>query len=142
MKQTPHHSLRAGFTIIEILISVVIISFSIIYVLKLHSSNHEQIVYISQRNNHALEDSLYVTKNILRHHKEKKSAYDILEQHIKIKKDLSRQMLKKSERNIYIPEEIQILPPPNIPGPTAIVNEVKIKGDYPSIYWHIKITRF
>ena len=140
MKQTPHHSLRAGFTIIEILISVVIISFSIIYVLKLHSSNHEQIVYISQRNNHALEDSLYVTKNILRHHKEKKSAYDILEQHIKIKKDLSRQMLKKSERNIYIPEEIQILPPPNIPGPTAIVNEVKIKGDYPSIYWHIKIT--
>jgi len=142
MHHTPHHNLRAGFTIIEVLISVVIISFSIIYVLKLHSSNHEQIVYISQRNNHALEDSLFLTKNILREHKETKSAYDILEQHIKIKKDLSRAMLKKSKRSIYIPEEIQILPPPDIPGPTAIVNEVKIKGDYPSIYWHIKITGF
>ena len=142
MHHTPHYNLRAGFTIIEVLISVVIISFSIIYVLKLHSSNHEQIVYISQRNNHALEDSLFLTKNILREHKETKSAYAILEQHIKIKKDLSRAMLKKSKRSIYIPEEIQILPPPDIPGPTAIVNEVKIKGDYPSIYWHIKITGF
>ena len=142
MHHTPHYNLRVGFTIIEVLISVVIISFSIIYVLKLHSSNHEQIVYISQRNNHALEDSLFLTKNILREHKETKSAYDILEQHIKIKKDLSRAMLKKSKRSIYIPEEIQILPPPDIPGPTAIVNEVKIKGDYPSIYWHIKITGF
>ena len=142
MHHTSHLKLQAGFTIIEVLISVVIISFSIIYVLKLHSSNHEQIVYISQRNNHALEDSLFLTKNILREHKETKSAYDILEQHIKIKKDLSRAMLKKSKRSIYIPEEIQILPPPDIPGPTAIVNEVKIKGDYPSIYWHIKITGF
>lgn len=142
MHHTSHHNLRAGFTIIEVLISVVIISFSIIYVLKLHSNNHEQIVYISQRNNHALEDSLFLTKNILREHKETKSAYDILEKHIKIKKDLSRAMLKKSKRSIYIPEEIQILPPPDIPGPTAIVNEVKIKGDYPSIYWHIKITGF
>jgi competence protein ComGC len=135
-------ALRPAFTIIEILISVLIISFSIIYVLKLHTSNHKQIVYISERNNHALEDSLYLTKNILKHHKDKKSAYDILERHIKIKKDESRKLLKKGERSIYIPEEILILPPPEIPGPTAVVNEVKLKGDYPAIFWHIKITGF
>ena len=54
----------------------------------------------------------------------------------------SRTLLKKTEREIFIPEEIQIFPPPDIPGPVAVVNEVKIKGLHSSIYWHFKITRF
>ena len=134
--------LRPAFTIIEILISVLIISFSIIYVLKIHTSNHEQIVYISERNKRALEDSLYLTKNILKHHQDKKSAYDILERQFRIKESKSREILKNNERAIYIPEEIRIVPPPDIPGPTAVVNEVKLKGKHSSIYWHFKITSF
>ena len=144
MKQAhkTQQALRAGFTILEILISVIIISFSIIYVLKIHTSNHEQIVYISERNKRALEDSLYLTKNILKHHQDKKSAYDILERQIRIKELDSRDILKKNERKIFIPEEIRIVPPPNTPGPTATVNEVKLKGKHSSIYWHFKITSF
>lgn len=134
--------MRKAFTIIEILVSVIIISFSIIYVLKIHTSNHEQIVYISERNKRALEDSLYLTTKILDHHKDKKSAYDLLERDIKIKELESRTLLKKTERDIYIPEEIQIFPPPDMPGPVATVNEVKIKGEHSSIYWHFKITSF
>ncbi len=134
--------MRKAFTIIEILVSVIIISFSIIYVLKIHTSNREQIIYISERNKRALEDSLYLTTRILNHHKDKKSAYDLLERDVKIKELESRTLLKKTERDIYIPEEIQIIPPPDMPGPVAVVNEVKIKGEHSSIYWHFKITSF
>ena len=136
------HSLRSAFTIIEILISVIIISFGIIYVLRLHSDNEEQIVYLSERNKNALQDSLFLSTNALRYHKEKKAAYDILENQIKVKESQSREILKETDRNIFIPEEIEILPPPETPGPTAIVNEIKLKGDHSSIYWHFKIQSF
>lgn len=143
MKNTQtNHILRPAFTIIELLISVVIISFAILYVLQLYTTNKKQIVYISERNKRSLEDSLYLTRNILKHHKDTKSADDILAKYFKIKELDSREILKKNERSIYIPEEIRIVPPPDRPGPTATVNEVKLKGKHPSIYWHFKITRF
>jgi len=135
-------TLRSAFTLIELLISVVIISFAILYVLKLYTTNKKQIVYISERNKRSLEDSLYLTKNILKHHKDTKSADDILSKYFRIKEFDSRDILKKNERSIFIPEEIRIYPPPDIPGPTAVVNEVKLKGKHSSIYWHFKITSF
>ena len=55
---------RPAFTIIEILISVIIISLAIIPVLKIHTENHKQIVYISERNKRALQDSLYLSENM------------------------------------------------------------------------------
>ena len=141
MKYLPSsHKLRPAFTILEILISVIIISFSIIYVLKIHTSNHEQIVYISERNKRALEDSLYLTRNILKYHKDTKNAEDILSKYFRIKEFESREILKKNERSIYIPEEIRIVPPPDVRGYSAIVNEVKLKGQHSSVYWHFQIT--
>jgi len=134
--------LRPAFTIIEILVSVIIISYSIVYVLKIHTSNHQQIVYLSERNKRSLEDSLYVTRNILKYHKDTKTAYELLQREFNIKEDKSREILKKNERSIFIPEEIIIVPPPDTQGPTAVVNEVKIKGIHSSIYWHFKITSF
>lgn len=131
-----------AFTLIELLISVVIISFAIVYVLKLYSANKEQIVYISERNKRSLEDSLYLTKNILKYHKETKSADDILVKYFQIKESKSREILQHNKRDIYIPEELHIMPPPDTPGPTAIANEIKIKDKHSSIYWHFKITSF
>jgi hypothetical protein len=131
--------LRPAFTIIEVLISVIIISFSIIYVLKIHSNNHAEIIYLSERNNRALEDSLYLSTSILKYHKTTKTAYDLIKKDIRIKKFDSRELLKKYKREIFIPEEIEILPPPNIHGPTAILNEVKLKGKHSSTFWHFKI---
>jgi len=134
--------LRPAFSILEILISVIIISYSIVFILKINSSNHEQIVYLSERNKRSLEDSLYLTKNILKYHKETKSAYELLQREFDIKKDESREILKKNERSIFIPKAITIVPPPDTIGASAIVNEVKLKGIHSSIYWHFKITSF
>ncbi len=134
--------LRPAFTIIEILISVTIISFAIIFVLQVHTDNQEQIVYISERNKHSLQDSLYLSSNILKHHKDNRTAYDIIERFIKINELESREILKKNSREIYIPEEIKIIPPQDQPGPTAIVNEVMLKGQHSSIYYHFKLQSF
>ncbi len=136
------NSLRPAFTIIEILISVIIISFSIIYVLKIHSSTRNQIVYISERNKLAFEDSLYLTDKVLKYNKDKKSAYSLIEDDIRVKKLDSREILKKSKRDINIPEEIDIKPPMNMHGPTAIINEIMLKGEHSAIFWHFHLKDF
>jgi hypothetical protein len=134
--------LRPAFTIIEILISVIILSLAIIPVLKVHTSNHEQIVYLSERNKRSLEDSLYLSSNILNHHQDNKTAYEILEKFFKVKEQESREILKKSSRDIFIPEEIKIIPLEEQGGPTAIVNKIMLKDKHSSIYYHFKLESF
>ncbi len=140
-------TLRPAFTIIEILISVIILSFAIIFVLQVHTDNQEQIVYISERNKLSLQDSLYLSPDILSHHKDNKTAYDILEKFFKINELKSREILKKNRRDIFIPEEITLLPPQDESTqgqsvPTAIINEVMLKDKHSSIYYHFKLETF
>lgn len=133
---------RPAFTIIEILISVIIISLAIIPVLKIHTENHQQIVYISERNKRALQDSLYLGSNILQHHKDNKTAYEILERSFKINELKSREILKQSSRDIFIPEELKIISTEEHGGPAAMVNEVMLKGKHSSIYYHFRLEGF
>ena len=130
-----------AFTLIEVLISVLIISGSIVYALKIHSQNHEQIVYISERAKLSLQDSLFLTDDTLRYHKDTKSAYDVIERYFKVDELKSREILKKIEREYYIPESHQL--EANEEGvPTAVVDEIKIKDQYSSSYFHFKINAF
>lgn len=134
--------LRPAFTIIEILISVIILSLAIVPVLKVHTENHEQIVYISERNKRALQDSLYLSSNILQHHQDNKSAYEILESFFKIKEQESRKILKATSRDVFIPEEMNIIPIEEQDGPTATVNEVMLKDKHSSNYYYFKLEGF
>lgn len=134
--------LRPAFTIIEILISVIILSLAIIPVLKVHTSNHEQIVYLSERNKRSLEDSLYLDSSILKYHRDNKTAYDILEKFFKVKEQESREILKKSSRDIFIPEEIEIIPLEEQGGPTAMVDKIMLKDKHSSIYYQFKVESF
>jgi hypothetical protein len=134
--------LRPAFTIIEILVSVIILSLAIVPMLKVHTDNHEQIVYISERNKRALQDSLYLDPTILRQHKETKTAYDMLSRTFKINELKSREILKKNERDIYIPEAIRITPLPEERGPTAIINEVMLKDKHSSNYYEFTLNAF
>lgn len=121
---------------------MIILSFAIIYVLRVHTDNQEQIVYISERNKLSLQDSLYLSPNILRNHKDTKSAYDILENFFKVKEFKSREILKKNSRDIFIPEEIRVTPPPDQPGPSAVIHEIMLKGKHSSIYYHFNLESF
>ena len=132
---------RPAFTLIEILISVLILSGTIVYALKIHSQNHEQIVYISERNKLSLQDSLFVAEDTLKYHKNTKTAYDIIEKHFKVDDLKSREILKKISREYFIPEPIQLMAEGEI-TPSAVIDEIKIKDKFSSFYFHFKINSF
>jgi len=131
----------SAFTLIEVLVSVLIISGSIVYALQIHSQNHEQIVYISERAKLSLQDSLFVADDTLRYHKDTKSAYDVIERYFRIEELKSREILKKIEREYYIPEIIS-LSADEEGMPSAEVSEIKIKDKFSSSYFHFKINAF
>ncbi len=133
--------LRKAFTIIEILISVIIISFSIVYVLKIHSQNREQVIYLSERNKFALQDSLFLSDDVLKYYKEKKNAYEVLQPYFKIDDLKSREILKNISRNFFIPEPINLTSDEDN-GPSAIIQEIKLKDRYSSAYFRFKISNF
>jgi hypothetical protein len=133
---------RPAFSIIEILVSVAIISYAIIFVLKIHAENHEQIIYISERNKQVFEDALYVTPNVLRYDKSSKTAEELLHSQIRAEELVSREVLKQSKRHINVSKDLNILPPEDVDQAAGIANEVKLKGDYPSKYWYISIRKF
>jgi len=130
-----------AFTLIEVLISVLILSGTIVYVLKIHSQSHEQIVYISERSKLSLQDSLFVTDDTLKYHKDTKTAYDVVEKYFKIDDLKSREILKKISRDYFIPEPIQLIADEN-EVPAAVVDEIKIKDKFSSSYFHFKINSF
>lgn len=122
---------------------MIIITLAIIPVLKLHTSNHEQIVYISERNKRALQDSLYLDSTIFKYHRDTKTAYDILGSLFKVQDTKSREILKNNQRDIFIPEPIEIIPTEEQGGgPTATVNEVMLKGKHSSVYYHLNLGGF
>jgi len=134
----PLQRLRPAFTIIEILISVIIISVSIAYVLIIHKQNHEHIVYISERNKLSLQDSLFLTDNALKYHKKRKNGYEMLRSYFKIENFKSREILKKSGRDFFIPEPIKITIDEE-GGPSATVEEIKLKDTFSSSYFQFSI---
>ena len=134
-------TLRPAFTLIEILISVLILSGSIVYTLKIHSQNREQIIYISERSKLSLQDSLFVAEDTLKYHKDTKTAYDIIEKYFKVDDLKSREILKKISREYFIPETIQLMAEGEI-APSAVVDEIKIKDKFSSFYFHFKINSF
>lgn len=128
--------LRSAFTIIEVLISVLIISVSIIFVLKLHSSNHQEAVYISERNKLSLQDSLYLTPSVLRYHKDTKDAYTLLQNDFHIESSKSKEILKKNKRTIFIPESRQTLPSEEEEYDyAATFNQILLKDAHSSSYF-------
>ena len=132
---------RPAFTLIEVLISVLILSGTIVYALKIHSQNREQIIYISERSKLSLQDSLFVAEDTLRYHKDTKTAYDIVEKYFKVDDLKSRNILKKISREYFIPETIQLIAD-ETETPTAVVDEIKIKDQFSSSYFHFKINSF
>ena len=133
--------LQPAFTLIEVLVSVLIMSGAIVYTMKIHSNTHEEIVYISEKSKLALEDSLFLADDTFSYNKDKKSAYDIVQRYFKIDKFESRDILKNISREYTIPEPIE-LKADEEGVPAAIVNEIKIKDNFSSAYFHFKLNSF
>jgi prepilin-type N-terminal cleavage/methylation domain-containing protein len=133
--------LRPAFTLIEILVSVLILSGSIVYALKIHSGNRELILYISERNKLSLQDSLFLSEEARSYHKDKKEAYDVIQRYFKVDNFKSRKILKEISREYYIPDPIDLISEEE-DVPAAVIEEIKIKDKFSSSYFHFKINSF
>ncbi len=98
--------MRNGFTFIEVLISVVIISVVILSLTDIFSSNKKLILYINSKTISTFNSSLFINEYLEIYNKSKKSAYDILHNRYDFKNDELRNYLKSLEKNITI-EDIQ-----------------------------------
>jgi type II secretory pathway pseudopilin PulG len=135
-------TLRPAFTLIEILVSVLILSGSIVLILKIYSQNHEQIIYITERNKYVLEDSLFLGQQTFRYHNMEKSAYDLIGNETQIDTRENRKILEKITRKIYIPEEIKLSPEEEMKGPAATVSKIMLKSNFSSSYYDFTIDNF
>ena len=96
--------MKRGFTIIEIIVSVIIISVVVLGITKINKQNVFMTQYVSLRNKTELSNSLFLTREAFNYDKSTKSAYDLLK--MDIKNDKTRAYLKKLERKIFIDDDI------------------------------------
>jgi hypothetical protein len=122
--------LRSAFTIIEIIVSVIIISIVVLGITKINKQNIDMAEYIANRNKTELSNSLFLTKEALRYDKSEKDAYTLL-RGIRITKLESRQYLKSIKRKIYIDRNVKL---DKTPIPLK-VNAIMLQSEYATKYY-------
>jgi prepilin-type N-terminal cleavage/methylation domain-containing protein len=99
--------MKKGFTIIEVIVSVIIISIVVLGLAKINKQNINMADYVANRNKSELSNTLFLTKEALKYDKSEKDAYTLL-QKMNISKLETRQYLKKLKRKIYVDRDIRL----------------------------------
>lgn len=133
-------TMRPAFTLIEILVSIVILATSIVYVMKIYEQKHAQTAYIIQRNSAALSDSLFLTEDALRYSKKEKNAYDMLHDTFRNIPDKTGMLLKQTKRKIYVSAPVKLMESDD--GPNAEVRKLILKDTFTASYHRFKVTGF
>ncbi len=125
--------MRKAFTIIEIIVSVVIIAIVTLTLAKINQQNASMVEYISNRNKNELTNTLFLTKEAFKYNKSKKDAYTLLHG-MNIKNSKVREYLKKTERKIFIQKDIatekMVVP--------VRLNAIMIKSKFSTRYYRIE----
>jgi len=122
-----------GFTIIEVLVSVVIINIVILGILKIQEQNSDAIFYIDKRVKEELSNSLFLKREALKYTQgTKKSAYFMVKT-IPISKDKTRRVLKSIKRELRVDKS---LPLEELPI-KIYIQEIFLRGDYSSRYYRL-----
>jgi len=128
--------LRNGFTIIEVMVSVVLISIVVLAIIKMQQESRGMALYLSDRSKYEFSNTLFLSKEISKYHKDKKDAYTLIEQKFQISNDKSQKILKETFRTIFISD------PFNLGEDIPIVvnlNEIMLKEQYPTRFFHFEI---
>ena len=130
--------MRRAFTIIEIFVSVMIISVVILGITKIAQRNISMAHYIGVRANSELQNSLFLAVTFDMDLKNKQiDAYSILKNRIKLKDGKARDILKHIERNVTISEPIDI---GDVELPVDVeIRAIMIKGDYSARYYGVSL---
>ena len=131
---------KNAFTLIEVLVSVIIVFIVVIGAMKMSKENKNMATYLLQRGSSELDNALFLTKKVERYSNEKKNAYDLLVDEFSIKDTESREILKKLEKKINITEAMP-MPVGGEDGAPQFVfytNEILLNGNYPARYYTFK----
>ncbi len=121
--------------------SVIIVSIVVMSAMKLQDKNRDMAIYISQRGNSELDNSLFLTPKIYKYNKDERDAYELLRNEFNIKDDKSKEVLKKIIKKINITEDKEIpisLEKNSEPIFTFYTNEILLKGKYPARYYNFR----
>ena len=133
--------MRRAFTLIEVIMSVIIVSIVVMGAMKLQDKNREMAIYIQQRGSSELDNSLFLTTRIYRYDKSETNAYELVRYEFNIKEDSSREALKKITKKINMTEDKDIpisIEEGSEPVFTFYTNEVLLKGKYPARYYNFR----
>jgi len=124
-----------AFTIIEVLVSVVLISIVVLGVVKIQQESRGMALYLSDRGKVELSNTLFLGKDIKKYHKDEKDAYTIISNRFKISELKDREILKKIKRKIFISDPVELsddlLP--------VVINEIMLKDQYSSRFLHFEV---
>ena len=132
---------KKAFTLIEVIMSVVIVGLIVMGILQQQSQNSDMAEYLLKRGNSALDNGLFLTQKVQRYTNDTKSAYDLLIDEFSIRDLESRDILRKIEKKINITEDLEIpisMEEGQAPMFIFYTNEVLLNGAYPARYYTFK----
>ena len=122
--------MKKAFTIIEIIVSTIIIAVVVLGLLKINKQNADMAEYISLRNKSELSNSLFLTKEAFKYDKSLKDAYTLLSK-MPIKNSKTKAYLKTIQKKIYIDKDI---PTDKMVVPIRL-NALMIKSKFATRYY-------
>ncbi|SFV71545.1 hypothetical protein MNB_SV-13-1514 [hydrothermal vent metagenome] len=132
---------KKAFTLIEVIMSVIIVSIVVMGAMQLQEQNSDMATYLLKRGNSELDNSLFLTEKVQQYSKDKKNAYDMLADEFSIKDFDSRDILKKIEKKINTTEAQAIPIGATEDAPPMFIfysNEILLNGNYPARYYTFK----
>jgi prepilin-type N-terminal cleavage/methylation domain-containing protein len=125
--------MRKAFTLMEIMVSVVLIAIVVLGITKIQKENIFMAEYIAGRVQSELANTLFLGKEALRYDKDEKDAYTLVRK-INIRNDKSKEILKSIKRTIHISEP---LPIGELPIPIEL-RAIMLKNKYAGRFYRIK----
>ena len=125
--------MRKAFTLMEIMVSVVLISIVVLGIVKLQKENIFMAKYIAGRVQSELSNTLFLGKTAMRYNRDEKDAYTLLS-HLHLRNDKSKEILKKITRKIYVTDP---LPIGELPLPIEL-RAVMLKSEYSARFYRLK----
>jgi len=126
--------MRRAFTLIEVMVSVVLISIVVTGIIKIQKDSIFMAKYIAGRVQAELSNTLFLTPSAMRYDKSEKDAYTVLE-YMHIKKTESRELLREIKRTINISDPI---PLGELPIPIEL-RAMMLKNKYSGRFYHINM---
>jgi prepilin-type N-terminal cleavage/methylation domain-containing protein len=124
--------IRQAFTLIEVLVSVALISVVVLGIMRIRQQNISAVHYLEGRMKDELANTLFLDRAVLKYRGDRRDALSVLH-HLGVKKSKTRDILRKQERTIWVSEP---LPIEEIPLPITL-RAISLKKRYASRYYRI-----